>query len=332
MKKVSVVVLDDSLFFREAAAQELEKDINIKVVGKAANPYDARDLIVELTPDVLVCDVNLGAMSGLEFVRKLLPQHYMHVIFISSDASNKVAAATLNVQGFIQKPSTGGRGEVDLFYGRLIATVKTVINGDQLMFPLENIRKTVIAIGASTGGADAIEALLKTFPSVMPPIVIAQHMPPQFTKSFAERVNQSCALSVKEAEDGDMLIAGQAYIAPGGYDMTVRSAGERSFVALNKPGIKRRPCPDIDEMFTSVAKTHGKDAFGILLTGMGKDGAYGLKAMHDAGAVTFAQDEKSSVVYGMPRMAQLLDAVDYQMSPVGIGMKCIELVGRSSSG
>ncbi len=328
MRKIRVVVLDDSLFMREAIRQELEKDCNISVVGKAATVYDARDQIAELEPDVLISDVNLGEISGVEFVRKLLPQYYIPVIMISSDSSNRAAAAGLRVKDFILKPSTGSRQDIDAFYRRLLTSVKTIVTQDILHFSTDHLHRLIIAMGASTGGADVLETILKGMPAVMPPIVITQHMPPQFTRSFAERVNLVSKLSVKEAEEGDMLIPGQVYVAPGGSNMRVRKSSDRYFLTLDDQLNPKKACPNIDTMMYSVAKTHEEKALGIILTGMGRDGALSLKAMHDAGAYTIGQDEKSSVIYGMPQAAYQLGAVDVQLKPGAIAQKCMEWVNK----
>ncbi len=326
MKKVSVVILDDSLFVREAMQQELERDVNIKVVGKACDAYEARDMIVEYMPDMLIVDVNLGKISGTEFVRMLLPQYYLPVIMISSDPSQKEIALSIHAVDFICKPLKGDSQEIDAFYKNVIASIKSVANGDSTQLPIKPLMTTAIAIGASTGGAEAIESLLKDLPSMMPPLVVVQHMPANFTKSFAERVNQHCALSVKEAEDGDVLIPGQAYIAPGGQDTLIKGRAGRYYLSVQPPVNPKKPTPNIDVMFHSVAETYGANAIGVLLTGMGKDGAQGLQAMHDKGAVTFGQDEESCVVYGMPRVAYEMGAVDYQCAPKEIGKKCVEMV------
>jgi Chemotaxis response regulator containing a CheY-like receiver domain and a methylesterase domain len=324
MRKVSVVILDDSLFVREALCHELEKDCNIAVVGKAATAYDARDLIVELQPDILICDVHLDTMSGIDFVRRLLPQYYIPVIFISANPKNKAATTDIDAKDFILKPAANNRIEADLFYRRIICSIKSIVAGEPMRFAVESMNQALIAIGASTGGADAIETLIRGLPAVMPPIVVSQHMPPQFTKTFAERINFNSRLSVKEAEEGDMLIPGQVYISPGGFNMAIRKSSDRFYVTLKDPTNPKMACPNIDVLLQSAAATHKDSALGILLTGMGRDGAVGLKAMHDSGAVTFGQDESSSIVYGMPQAAFKLGAVDFQMSPAAMVPKCIQ--------
>lgn len=330
MKKIRVLVLDDSLFVREAARRELERDCNITVVGSAATPYEARDLIVELQPDILLCDVNLGQMNGIEFVKRLLPQYYIPVIFISSDIGNKLLSQSANGKAFVLKPVADDRYQTDLFYRELLCTIKSVVLDQPMPTAIGAINESLIAIGASTGGADAIETLIKGLPAIMPPILIAQHMPPQFTKNFAERINGAGRLSVKEAEDGDLLVPGQAYISPGAYNMVLRNSAGRHYIALEEPTNAKFACPNIDTLFQAVAAGYGEKALGILLTGMGRDGAEGLKAMHDAGAVTLGQDEISSVVYGMPKAAYQLGAVDMQLSPAAMALQCVKWIGKRS--
>lgn len=328
MKKVKVLILDDSLFIREAMQQELERDTNIRVVGKAGNAYDARDMIVEYMPDVLIADVNLGRMSGMEFVRMLLPQYYLPVIMISSDPSQRAEALAIQAVDFISKPTNGDGKEVSAFYRNVGAAIKNIVNNDKMRFPIDSLSDICISIGASTGGAEALIQILKDMPAVLPPIVIAQHMPPNFTRSFAERVNQQSALSIKEAEDGDVLIPGQAYIAPGGVDTVVKKMKGRYCIGLMESFSAKKATPNIDTLFQSVARAYGADSVGILLTGMGKDGAQGLLAMHDLGSRTIVQDKESSVVYGMPRAAFELGAADYQLPLKDIRTKCIDLVRK----
>lgn len=326
MKIVNVVILDDSLFMRESLQQALERDVSIRVVGKAANAYEARDLIVEHVPDLLISDVNLGGMSGTEFVRALLPQYYLPVIMMSSDKSRRAAAIAGGAVDFIPKPVTGGSDEMTAFHRRIIASIKTVISKSKPLISMDAAAQLCIAVGASTGGAEAIDSFLQDMPALMPPIVMVQHMPAGFTKSFSQRMNQHCALSVKEAADGDVLIPGQVYIAPGGCDIIVRKWQNRYCMVVRPSANGKKPSPNINATFYSVAEAYRGNAIGVLMTGMGKDGALGLKAMHDAGAVTFAQDEESCVVYGMPRAAYEMGAADFQLPPAAIQQKCVELV------
>lgn len=326
MKKIKVVVLDDSFFYREAIQQKLQQDINIQVVGKAANPYAARDMIVEHLPDLLIADVNLGKMSGTEFIKQLLPQYFLPVIMISSDAATRDISLSYNIVDFIPKPDNAGFRYHDMFFLRLLVTIRAALFKEKPLLPCERLAASLVAIGASTGGTDAIETLMQTMPAVMPPIVVSQHMSGGFTASFAERLNRKYNISVKEACDGDVLIPGQMYIAPGGYDMEVRQKGGTLTVSLADPPPDRKAHPNVDMLLESVARVRLDHVVGILLTGMGKDGACGLKAMHQAGYATIVQDQESCVVYGMPRVAMELGAADFQLPLTKITAKCLTLL------
>lgn len=327
MKEVSVIILEDSVFLREALSQELEKDASIHVVGKASNAYEARDLIISHKPDALISDINLGTMSGAEFVRQLLPQYYLSVVFISSDPANKEVVKPFKDSTFILKPQTTHRKEMDLFYIEVRAALRKAITGDAPSLSLEAMGNSMITIGASTGGVLAIGNVIEKLPAHMPPIVIAQHMPQGFTKAFSDRLNTTSHLSVKEAAVGDILIPGQVYIAPGGYNTTVQKRGLNKVIALADPG-DMKPIPNIDVLFTSVAQTYMNQCIAILLTGMGRDGAQGMSALHDTGASTIAQDKDSCVVYGMPKAAVDLGCVDYELDIHQIAAKCVDLLKK----
>lgn len=326
MKKTNVIILDDSLFIREALQQELERDINVRVVAKAASAREARDRIVELIPDILVADVNLGEMSGAEFVRIMLPQYYLPCIMISSDASNRAISSKINAVDFIAKPTSGDQRASDLFYLKILMRIKCIANNDDRNIDVQRLMDKVIVIGASTGGAQAVEQVLSKLPPVMPPIVVAQHMPKHFTKQFADRLNGNIALSVKEAKNNDLLIPGQVYIAPGGGHTTIKKQHGKHFIHY-EPNAEIRPIPNINKLFQSTAEHVGKDAIGIIMTGMGKDGAHGLLQMRKSGAVTIGQDEASSVVYGMPKVAHEIGAVKYQLGIDQMADKLQRLLG-----
>ncbi|MGL5434177.1 MAG: chemotaxis protein CheB, partial [Lachnospiraceae bacterium] len=298
MQKIKVVVLDDSLFYREAIQQKLQQDVNIQVVGKASNPYAARDLIVEHLPDLLIADVNLGKMSGTEFIEQLLPQYFLPVIMISSDVGERAASLSHNIIDFIPKPGTTTLKNNDEFFHRLLITIREGLLKEKPMLSFSQLSSSVVAIGASTGGTDAIETLIQTMPAIMPPTVISQHMSAGFTASFAERLNRKYNLSIKEAADGDILIPGQVYIAPGNYDMTIVKKNQGLGISIQIAPEDRKAHPNVDLLLRSVARSKVTNAVGILLTGMGKDGAYGLQAMHQARYATIVQDKGSSVVYG----------------------------------
>ncbi len=315
MKPVKVIVVDDSLFMRELVHKELEKDINIKVVAKAADPFEASRQIVQFHPDVLLVDVFMDRMNGIDFIQQLLPQYFLPVIMMSSEPKMRESAEQIKTVTFFDKPKETDAKGTELFFNLIRAKIRAIINQEDFNQDKVAIASNkLIAIGASTGGAEAIETVIKNLPSAMPPLVIAQHMPPKFTTSFTERLNSLCRLSVKEAVNGDMLIAGHVYIAPGGYHMTLTSAGGKYGVSCVENTTGSPICPSVDILFDSVGHYAGNsNTLGILLTGMGKDGAKGLKMMYEQGCHTIGQDEQSSIVYGMPKAAFDLGAVEKQL-------------------
>lgn len=326
MKTTSALIVDDSLLFREKLQQELERDINIRVVAKAADAYEAGRKITELAPDVVIVDVVMDGMDGIAFVRQLLPQYDVPVILISAHESVAPRARSIPGVQFLPKPADGNASAAELFYDQLRMWVRAAANQEPYdAGRAARLSSRLIAIGASTGGAEALESLLTALPSSMPPIVIAQHMPAAFTRSFAQRLNGRCRLSVKEAEDGDVVVAGQVYVAPGGKHMTIWRRNTRFSVSCEDNVSGSPICPCIDLLFQSVASAVKSAAIGVLLTGMGRDGAEGLKQIRDAGGKTIGQDEASSVIYGMPKAAFDLGAVSMQLDLRGIPGKLVEL-------
>lgn len=323
MNTVKILILDDSIFIRELLHHELERDINIEVVAKACDPYEARDKIIEYRPDIMISDVHMDKMNGVDFVNKLLPQYYLPVIMISSDPSIKPMAEKTGAITFIEKPDASGKIKMDTFLRNLLLHIKAIANNERTDFDLELLNSKIIAIGASTGGAEAVETLLKGLPAVMPPIVIAQHMPAKFTNSFATRLNNESRLSIKEAESGDVLLPGQVYIAPGGLHTSLKKKDNRYILSCDENTSGLSTCPSIDILFNSVAASTKGSSIGVLLTGMGSDGAAGLKVMHDTGSRTIGQD-KTAVIYGMPRVAFELGAVDVQLPLERIARKLVE--------
>jgi two-component system chemotaxis response regulator CheB len=250
MKEIKVLILDDSMVMREMLHMELERDINVKVVAKCSNPFDARDNIIRHKPDILITDINMDKMDGISFIEKLLPQYYLPIIVISGDMSREMEARRAGAAGFLQKPVHSSAEQLEGFFSNLHILIKSVFcKNDMPLSVMRSLSAKPIAIGASTGGAEAIEALLGALPPVMPPIVLAQHMPPKFTNTFAVRLNAIAQLSVKEAEYGDILIPGQAYIAPGGFHTLIKKRENRFVIAVceNTAGIKT--CPNIDLLF-----------------------------------------------------------------------------------
>ncbi len=326
MKRVKTVILDDSLLIREALAAVLQQDPNIQVVAKASNAFEARDLIVAHRPDVLITDIVMERMNGIEFVRQLLPQYPISVIMMSAYPEMRSEVEKLGAPiPFLLKSAQPGVHGMDLFYQSVLMTLKNLINQAPGSFDIKALTTRLIVMGASTGGAETLESILTALPCCLPPIVIAQHMPARFTKSFAQRLNASCALSVMEAENRQRLYPGCVYVAPGGFHTDIEKR-ENYFIRCAENVADDVLCPRIDILFASAAKYAGKQAVGVLLTGMGKDGATGLKQMHDSGAATIAQDKESSVIYGMPKAAFELGAVDYQLPSNKIAQKLCSLI------
>lgn len=324
-QRIKVLIVDDSLVFRESLSREISKDPDIEVVGTATDPYMARDLIIKLKPDVLTLDVEMPKMNGIEFLKKLMPQYPLPVIVVSSVSKNVLDALDAGAVEFVTKPNVTRPGGMASFVNELIIKIKIASTakvgnrkGDYTPSrPVANqgidTMSKIIAIGASTGGTDAIHAVISGLPRDMPPIIIVQHMPPVFTKLYAERLNNTCELEVKEAEDGDALRPGRVLIAPGNFQMRLAKRGTGYIVKCTQEEKVSGHCPSVDVLFDSVAAVAGKQSVGVILTGMGRDGANGLLKMKKTGAYTIGQDEKSSVVYGMPMVAYNIGAVDKQL-------------------
>ena len=326
-KKVKVLIVDDSYLFRETLAVELAKDFGIEVVGIAGDPYEAKDMILEHEPDVIALDVEMPKMDGISFLKKLMPQYPLPVVVMSSSEQNVFDALSAGAVDFIAKPKS--RQLFELFINELIVKIKIastakVAYHKKNYTPEESVaiaagKKTgisdmIIAIGASTGGTEAIASIINVLPRDMPGILIVQHMPPVFTKLYAERLNRTSRLEVKEAEDGEAVKPGKVLIAPGEYHMRLVRSDNGFSVSCKKREKVSGHCPSVDVLFDSVADKAKERAVGILLTGMGSDGAKGLLNMRDKGAHTIGQDETSCVVYGMPKVAYTIGAVRKQLS------------------
>ena len=325
---IKVLIIDDSAMVRKIFTQELSRDPEIEVVGSAPDPFIGRDKIVQLKPDVLILDIEMPRMDGLTFLEKLMKHHPMPVIIVSSLAKKgcevALRAFELGASDVMGKP--GEAYSVGDMSEQLISKIKAVscISKEKLVQKVNlskpassRIQSTsallkttnkVIAIGASTGGTEALKDVLTALPANMPPIVIVQHMPQHFTKSFADRLNTLCAFEVKEAENGDYATPGKALIAPGNKHMILKRSGARYFVEIADGPLVHHQRPAVEILFASVAKFAGANAIGVILTGMGRDGAKGLLEMKNAGAYTIAQDEASCVVFGMPKEAIKLQA------------------------
>ena len=321
-----VLIIDDSAMVRKILTQEISRDSSLKVVGSAPDPYIGRDMIVELQPDVIILDVEMPRMDGLTFLEKLMKHYPLPVIILSSLAKQggdvALRALELGATEVLCKPSASySIGDMS---HQLIDKIKAVSCIDvkrlkekapiTISKPVNNLSmiKTtnqIIAIGASTGGTEALKQLLTALPANIPPIVIVQHMPQYFTKSFAERLNTMCPFEVKEAEDKELVTPGKALIAPGNYHMLLKRSGASYFVEIKNGPLVHHQRPAVDILFKSVAQYAGKNAIGVILTGMGKDGAEGLLDMKNQGAYTIAQDEASCIVFGMPKEAINMGAV-----------------------
>jgi len=343
-RDIKVLVVDDSAVVRKVFTEQLSKQKGIVVVGTAPDPYVARNKIVKLKPDVITLDIEMPRMDGITFLRKLMQHFPLPVIIVSSLSAkgSKIAfeALSLGALEVISKPSAAySVGDMSLqlaekiraVHRAKIMPVPTQNAGDASQGPVKSNALTaatnkIIAIGASTGGTEALKKVLTRLPQNTPGIVVVQHMPAQFTTSFAERLNELCQMKVKEAKNGDSVINGQVLIAPGNFHMIFKRSGARYYVEIKKGPLVHYQRPAVDVMFRSVAKYAGVNALGIILTGMGKDGAVGMLEMKQAGAINIAQDEKSSVVFGMPKEAINIGAVDYIKDIHSIAQKAVSLL------
>jgi len=324
-KRIRVLIIDDSIVFREFLKRGISSDPNIEVVDVAGDPFDARDKIIEYQPDVLTCDVEMPKMNGIEFIRRLMPQYPLPVVVVSSVSEAVFDAMDAGAVDFVTKPDVRSVKSVETFINELIIKIKiastaNVSHWKAKSAPVNDAVRAgagtsveIIAIGASTGGTEAIYSLLKSLPTGTPGIVIVQHIPPVFSRMFAERLNNSTQLKVKEARTGDYVEKGHVLIAPGDEHMRVKKISGRYKIECVKGEKVNGHCPSVDVLFESVAKECGSNAIGIILTGMGYDGAKGLLSMRRKGARTIGQDEKSSVVYGMPKVAYEIGAVEKQV-------------------
>ena len=320
MKKVRVLIVDDSALARSIIQAGLAKDPGIEVVGSASDPFVARDKLIELRPDVMTLDVEMPRMDGVEFLRRLMPQYPIPVVMMSS-LTQKGKQVTLDALeagavDFVFKPTNDLARRLDDVMMELRTKVKIAAGANVSQWKekrapvpiaasrsLHESTDKVIAIGASTGGTEALRQVLAAFPAGMPGIVVVQHMPPGFTKMFADRLNQLCQMEVREAVTGDRIMQGRILIAPGGVQMKVQRRGGIYQVECAGTEKVSGHCPSVDVMMHSVAEEVGANAVGVMLTGMGHDGAEGMLAMRKKNARTVAQDEATCVVFGMPKVA-----------------------------
>ncbi|HCK98676.1 MAG TPA: chemotaxis response regulator protein-glutamate methylesterase [Candidatus Marinimicrobia bacterium] len=326
MEKIKVLIVDDSAVVRQIFNKELSRDPQIEVVGTAPDPYIARDKIVKLKPDVITLDIEMPRMDGITFLKKLMRYYPLPVIVVSSltHKGGELALEAIEIGAVEVMSKPGAAYTVGDMSVELIDKIKAVaklkvkkqdITPANTFVPVERLAMTrttnkVVAVGASTGGTQALQRLLSALPGNAPGMIVVQHMPEHFTRAFADRLNQVCEVEVKEAEDGDKVIPGRVLIAPGNYHMLLRRSGAMYYVQVKGGPLVSRHRPSVNVLFKSVAHYAGKNAIGVILTGMGGDGSEGLLEMKKNGASTIAQDEASCVVFGMPKVAIELGAVD----------------------
>jgi two-component system, chemotaxis family, protein-glutamate methylesterase/glutaminase len=338
-KKIRVLIVDDSAVVRQTLASILETDPKIEVMDTASDPFSAAKLMQNEAPDVITLDIEMPRMDGLTFLRKIMRQHPIPVVIISSLTAEGTLTALKALEygavEIITKPQLGTKlfleesriklcdvvkaaAKANLKRNTLRSSsfleVKPKLSADAVLakksaHSMIKTTEIVVAVGASTGGTEALSTFLQSFPPDCPGIVIVQHMPEMFTKTFANRLNEQCRISVKEAEDKDTILRGHALIAPGNKHTLVKRSGAKYFVEVKDGPLVNRHRPAVDVLFRSTAQFAGANAVGIIMTGMGDDGARGLLEMREAGALTIAQDENTCVVFGMPKEAIKHDAV-----------------------
>ncbi|VDN49001.1 Chemotaxis response regulator protein-glutamate methylesterase 2 [Petrocella atlantisensis] len=321
---IKVLIVDDSRVFREILSRGIMVDPTITVVATAVDPYDAVDKILEFEPDVVTCDIEMPKMNGIEFIKRLMPQYPVPVIVVSAVSNKVFDAMNAGAVEFVSKPSAQSPESVQDFILAVINKIKAAFNAtviiDEKPINIEKNRHQVIkqfdliGIGASTGGTEAIFKLLKQLPEELPGIVVVQHIPPIFSAMYAERLNQQTHFTVKEAANNDIIKRNHVYVAPGDQHVQVRKVDGTYVLRVFAGNKVSGHCPSVDVLFSSMAEEAKERAMGVLLTGMGYDGAKGITTMKRKGAITIGQDEASSVVYGMPKVAYELNGITKQTS------------------
>lgn len=343
-KKIKVLVVDDSALVRDVLSKALSKDPMIEVVGSV---YVARDKIVLLKPDVITLDIEMPGMDGIEFLRRLMPQYPIPVVIVSSLAGHgqKITFDALEAGAvdFVSKPSLNIEKNLSDLISELCTKIKIASTANLTHWKTkrtlveEKKQKSnyifdstdkIIAIGASTGGTEALKKIVNKLPMNFPGVVIVQHMPPVFTKLFAETLNKTAMMEVKEAENNERVSAGKILIAPGNLQTTLVRSGGIYKVICEKGEKVNGHCPSVDVFMNSVAQNAGKNAYGVLLTGMGSDGAKGMLEMKKAGSFNIAQDKETSIVFGMPKVAIELGGVDKILPIDEIASQLINLIRK----
>ena len=339
MKKIRVLVVDDSALVRGLLAEIINRQKDMECIGTANDPLIAREMIRDLDPDVITLDIEMPKMDGIDFLGRLMRLRPMPVVMISTlterGAEVTMRALELGAVDFVSKPRIGLTDGINELSGQIVDKVRIAASAHIRRTPSPPINKShdatvhpvtarkvenlssarvstekLVCIGASTGGTEAIKEILTRFPADSPGVVITQHMPPGFTTSFAARLNTLCQINVQEASNGARILPGHAYIAPGGKHLRVERSGANYVCVVEDGELVNRHKPSVEVLFKSVAKVVGKNAFGIMLTGMGNDGSKAMKEMKDAGSYNYVQDEASCIVFGMPREAIQCGAAD----------------------
>ena len=330
-KKIKVLVVDDSSMFRRIIKNYLQENPDLEVVDTAKDPYEARDKILQLRPDVLTLDIEMPGMNGIDFLKILMDQCPIPTIVISGADGRCFEAISAGAVGFVEKPTANTMKDFSIDLAskireasvakleKSITKINTskIINKGNILNNIgirKNNSKEIIAIGASMGGVEAVGKLLKQLPLGLPGIVVTQHMPPVFTQRYAERLNKECLINVSEGKDGEEVLSGHAYIAPGGFQMGIIKKNNKYVLEIIEGEKVSGHCPSVDYLFQSVAKVAKDNSIGVILTGMGSDGAKGLLDIKESGGYTIGQNRQSCVVYGMPMAAKNIGAVAKETS------------------
>lgn len=358
-RPIKVLIVDDSVFFRTSLEKVISQNENIQIIGTAGDPYEARDKILQLRPDVLTLDVEMPKMNGIQFLKKLIPQYPIPCVVVSAAPMSAFDAVDAGAVDYIKKPQIKSPQDLKAFADELCEkiitassakimrrkqppktaagtaakpaehTISAAARTAEAKGNLFGTKDTVIALGASTGGTEALQVVIQNLPENSPPIIVVQHMPPVFTKMYAERLNKNCKVEVKEAEDGDRLRRGLCIIAAGEHHMRLKKDAQGYYITSTAGEEKvSGHCPSVDVMFESVAETAGKHTVAAILTGMGADGANGLLKIKQAGGYTIGQNKETCVVYGMPMVAYNIGAVTEQ-APLS---KIADIICRKISG